>query len=162
MPYREIILFSRSVQNTQNHCGQKVEIFVVTFGGTQRNIDPLKSQIVVVFVFAVNKDKKLWRDSFPENVLPHSDRAAFRLRHFSPFHFQLDTSSAKLSSFHGPKISWFINLSQEGAMSDGNRQRLSGSAVTCTAGLTDWLWLFVHYIVTVSVVTLRCLCCIVC
>jgi hypothetical protein len=92
-----------------------------------------------------------------ENVLPHSGRAAFRLRHFSTFYFPLDTPSAKLNSFHDPKVSWSINLSQKGAMSDGNRQRLSGSAFTWHCRL----WLFVHYIITVSVVTLSCLCCIV-
>jgi hypothetical protein len=76
-------------------------------------------------------------------------------------YFQLDTSSAKLSSFHGPKVSWFISLSQKGARSDGNRQWLAGSAFTWHFKLwKDWLWHFVPYI-TVSVVTLRCLCCII-
>jgi hypothetical protein len=82
-----------------------------------------------------------------ENVLPGSGRVAFRLRHFSPFYFQLDTSSAKLSSFHGPKAFWFINLNQKGAMSDRNRQWLSGSEWSWPCRL-DWLTVAVcasHY-----------------
>jgi hypothetical protein len=59
MTYRKIIIFSRSIQNTLIHYGQNVEILVVKLGGTQRNILFLKSQILVVFLFAINKCKKL-------------------------------------------------------------------------------------------------------